>query len=157
VRSSTAPSVVSEIRSLNGLVVELPYDDSRPARGGGRRASGSNRRQPRRLRRPLTEYDSLRRALPRHARRRHHRRRRHRSGGSTAAWRPGVTIVSYGFEQEGGLQQGFLYTDPGDLEADYDQAINTYGAEISNNSIGTNTAPNGFPCEWEGDYGVTAA
>ncbi|MCP4247814.1 MAG: S8 family serine peptidase, partial [bacterium] len=69
---------------------------------------------------------------------------------------PGVTIESYGFEQVGGLQEGFLYTDPGDIEADYGQAINTYGAHIANNSIGTNTAYNGFPCEWEGDYGVTS-
>jgi len=69
---------------------------------------------------------------------------------------PGVTIESYGFEQEGGLHQGFLYTDPGDLEADYTEAITVYGADISNNSIGTNTAWNGFPCEWEGNYGVTA-
>ncbi|MFQ5492084.1 MAG: S8 family serine peptidase, partial [Phycisphaerae bacterium] len=69
---------------------------------------------------------------------------------------PGVTIESYGFEQAGGLQPGFLYTDPGDMELDYGEAINVYGAHISNNSIGTNTAPNGFPCQWEGDYGVTA-
>ena len=69
---------------------------------------------------------------------------------------PGVTIQSYGFEQAGGLHQGFLYTDPGDLESDYDEAINVYGSDISNNSIGTNTAWNGFPCEWEGNYGVTA-
>ncbi|MFQ5422478.1 MAG: S8 family serine peptidase [Phycisphaerae bacterium] len=69
---------------------------------------------------------------------------------------PGVTIQSYGFEQVGGLQPGFLYTDPGDLELDYGEAINVYGAHIANNSIGTNTAPNGFPCAWEGDYGVTS-
>ena len=68
---------------------------------------------------------------------------------------PGVTILSYGFEQEGGLQEGFLYTDPGDIEDDYSEAISTYGAAISNNSIGTNTASNGFPCEWEGNYGAT--
>ncbi|MFQ5428698.1 MAG: S8 family serine peptidase [Phycisphaerae bacterium] len=70
---------------------------------------------------------------------------------------PGVTIESYGFEQVGGLQPGFLYTDPGDMEADYGEAINVYGADISNNSIGTNTAYNGFPCVWEGDYGVTSS
>ena len=69
---------------------------------------------------------------------------------------PGVTIESYGFEQVGGLHQGFLYSDPGDIEADYGEAINTYGVHIANNSIGTNTAPNGFPCDWEGDYGVTS-
>jgi len=70
---------------------------------------------------------------------------------------PGVHLISYGFEQEGGLSQGFLYTDPGDLEADYTEAISLYGADISNNSIGTNTAPNGYPCDWTGNYGVTGA
>jgi hypothetical protein len=80
--------------------------------------------------------------------------------GSSGLYRgmaPGVLIESYGFEQEGGLQPGFLYTDPGDLEDDYDEAINVFGADISNNSIGTNTAPNGFPCDWEGNYGATSA
>ena len=70
---------------------------------------------------------------------------------------PGVTIESYGFQQPGGLSQGFLYTNPGDIQADYNDAINNHGADISNNSIGTNTAANGFPCSWEGDYGVTSA
>lgn len=70
---------------------------------------------------------------------------------------PAVDIISYGFEQPGGLQEGFLYTDPGDLEADYTEAINTYGVDISNNSIGTNTAPNGYDCLWTGNYGVTSA
>ena len=78
------------------------------------------------------------------------------SGGTNAGMAPGVTIESYGFEQEGGLSEGFLYTDPGDLEADYGDAILNYGAVVANNSIGTNTAPNGFPCEWTGDYGVTS-
>ncbi|MCP4835871.1 MAG: hypothetical protein GY895_14045, partial [Phycisphaera sp.] len=45
------------------------------------------------------------------------------SGGLNAGMAPGVTIESYGFEQEGGLSEGFLYTDPGDLEADYGDAI----------------------------------
>ncbi len=70
---------------------------------------------------------------------------------------PGVDIISYGFEQEGGLQEGFLYSDPGDLEADYTEAIQTFGADIANNSIGTNTAPNGFDCLTTGNYGVTSA
>ena len=78
------------------------------------------------------------------------------SGGQYRGMAPGVTIESYGFEQEGGLSEGFLYTDPGDLADDYGDAINNHGAVISNNSIGTNTAPNGFPCEWTGDYGVTS-
>ncbi|UCF32392.1 MAG: S8 family serine peptidase, partial [Phycisphaerales bacterium] len=68
---------------------------------------------------------------------------------------PGVTMESYGFEQDGPLEEGFLYTDPGDIEDDYSQAISVHGVDISNNSIGTNTASNGFPCEWEGNYGAT--
>ncbi len=79
------------------------------------------------------------------------------SSGNLRGMAPGVTIESFGFEQPGGLMEGFLYTDPGDLEADYNAAINTFGAVIANNSIGTNTAPNGYPCEWTGDYGVTGA
>ena len=80
------------------------------------------------------------------------------AGVANSAYRgmaPGVTLESYGFQYDGsGI---FLYSNPGDIESDYDQAINVYGAVISNNSIGTNTAPNGFPCEITGDYGVTSA
>jgi len=79
------------------------------------------------------------------------------SGGNNRGMAPAVDIISYGFEQAGGLQEGFLYTDPGDLEADYTEAINLYNVDISNNSIGTNTAPNGFPCDWTGNYGITSA
>ena len=78
------------------------------------------------------------------------------SGGKYKGMAPAVTIESYGFEQEGGLSEGFLYYDPGDLEQDYTDAIVTYGAVLANNSIGTNTAPNGFPCEWTGNYGITS-
>jgi hypothetical protein len=79
------------------------------------------------------------------------------SAGQFRGMAPAVTIESYGFEQPGGLSAGFLYTDPGDLEADYTEAINVHGVDLSNNSIGTNTAPNGFPCDWEGNYGATGA
>ena len=75
------------------------------------------------------------------------------SGGLRAGMAPGVTIQSYGFQYDGtGI---FLYSNPGDLQADYDQAINAFGADIANNSIGTNTETNGFPCDIQGDYGVT--
>ncbi len=64
---------------------------------------------------------------------------------------PGVTILSAGFEYDGsGI---FLYTNPGDTEADYSAAL-ALGANLSNNSIGSNIAPNGFGCQYEGDYGV---
>jgi subtilisin family serine protease len=75
-------------------------------------------------------------------------------GGQYAGMAPATQIVSYTFEDAG---QGFLYTDPGDLEDDYTEAISLYGADLSNNSIGTNTAQNGFPCSWEGNYGATGA
>jgi len=70
---------------------------------------------------------------------------------------PGVDIISYGFEVVGGLQPGFLYTEPGDFEADYDEAMNTHGADISNNSIGSNVESNGYDCTWHGDYGLMAS
>ena len=76
------------------------------------------------------------------------------SGGLRRGMAPAVTIESYGFQFDGtGI---FLYSNPGDLESDYDQAINVFGADISNNSIGTNTEANGFPCSIQGDYGVTS-
>ena len=76
------------------------------------------------------------------------------SGGVYRGMAPGVVIQSYGFEYDG--TGHWLYTNPGDLEDDYDEAINTHGAELSNNSIGSNVAPYGYPCEWEGDYGATS-
>lgn len=78
------------------------------------------------------------------------------SAGAEMGMAPGVSsLISYGFEVPGGtLMPGFLYTEPGDFIADYTQAITTHGADISNNSIGTNTAPNGYDCNWEGDYGL---
>jgi hypothetical protein len=65
---------------------------------------------------------------------------------------PGVLMLSAGLETSGGI---FLYTNPGDLESDYGNAINGHGADIANNSIGTNTETNGFDCAIQGDYGVT--
>lgn len=76
------------------------------------------------------------------------------SGGTNRGMAPGVHIISYEFDVPGGLQPGFLYTDPGDYEADYNQAINTHGATISNNSIGSNVESNGYTCSWQGDYGL---
>lgn len=76
------------------------------------------------------------------------------SAGNQRGMAPGVLIKGYGFQYDG--SGTFLYTNPGDLEADYNQAINTHGADISNNSIGTNTETNGFPCAIQGDYGMTS-
>lgn len=77
------------------------------------------------------------------------------AGGPNQGMAPDVTIVSAGFEYDGsGI---FLYSNPGDFEADYANAFNNHGADVANNSIGTNTAPNGFPCEITGDYGVMSS
>ena len=79
------------------------------------------------------------------------------SGGVNRGMAPGVDIIAYGFEVAGGLQPGFLYTDPGDFEADYDAAMNVHGATIANNSIGSNVESNGYTCSWQGDYGLMAS
>ncbi|HSW44967.1 MAG TPA: S8 family serine peptidase, partial [Phycisphaerae bacterium] len=76
------------------------------------------------------------------------------SDGKYRGMAPAATIASYGFEYDGSGY--FLYTNPGDIEADYRAAIETHGARVANNSIGMNVARNGFPCEFEGDYGVTS-
>ncbi|NOT01869.1 MAG: S8 family serine peptidase, partial [Phycisphaerales bacterium] len=50
----------------------------------------------------------------------------------------------------------FLYTNPGDIESDYAEAIHLHGADIANNSIGTNVCGNLLGCDITGDYGVTS-
>ena len=77
------------------------------------------------------------------------------SGGTFRGMAPGVTIQSYGFEYDG-LGQ-FLFTNPGDFEDDYAEAITVYGADIANNSIGSNVEPNGYICLMQGDYGVMSS
>jgi len=66
-----------------------------------------------------------------------------------------ATLLSAGFEFDG--TGTFLYTNPGDIEDDYTNAITNFAADISNNSIGANVEPNGFNCAFQGDYGMTSA
>ena len=77
------------------------------------------------------------------------------SGGTNRGMAPGVTIESYGFEYDG--TGTFLYTNPGDFEADYADAIANHGVAVSNNSIGTNTETNGFDCTFQGNYGLMSS
>ncbi len=77
------------------------------------------------------------------------------SGGTNRGMAPNVTLLSAGFDFDG--TGTFLYTNPGDIEVDYTNAFVNHGADISNNSIGSNVEPNGFNCAWQGDYGMTAA
>ncbi len=72
---------------------------------------------------------------------------------------PGVVVDSYGIEigthtNDPGGSPLYLYTDPGDLEADYYEAVMVLGADLANNSLSTNISLNGIDCELEGDYAV---
>lgn len=67
---------------------------------------------------------------------------------------PGTTVLSAGFSPTGGTM--FFWDNAGDIEADYGLGRNTHDADLINNSIGSNTASNGFPCDREGDYGLTS-
>lgn len=77
------------------------------------------------------------------------------SGGQYRGMAPAVAIESFGLDF--GPGPVFLYTNPGDLEADYWQAVNQLGAVLANNSLGSNVESNGFACALQGDYGVTSA
>ncbi|MDD5088625.1 MAG: S8 family serine peptidase [bacterium] len=49
-----------------------------------------------------------------------------------------------------------LYDSPNDFEEDYTRARTEYGVELTTNSIGANIDPNGYPCDWFGDYEMTS-
>jgi hypothetical protein len=44
----------------------------------------------------------------------------------------------------------------GDIEDDYMTARNDHQADLANNSIASNIARNGYPCDREGDYGLSS-
>lgn len=85
------------------------------------------------------------------------------AGNSQKGMAPNVNILSGALNISGctGGSTGpwFLYNCLTDLESDYSSAVNhpTVPADISNNSIGTNTESNGYPCSLQGDYGITDA
>jgi hypothetical protein len=75
------------------------------------------------------------------------------SGGQYRGMAPGCSLLSYAYES---CSPYCLYNSPQDIAANYSQAMNTYNARIATNSIGSNTAANGYPCSWEGDYELTS-
>ena len=75
------------------------------------------------------------------------------SGGLYRGMAPNCSLLSYGFEYDN--SGTFLYDNPGDIENDYRNAI-ARGADLANNSIGTNTETNFFDCEIQGNYGTTS-
>jgi Subtilase family len=76
-------------------------------------------------------------------------------GGRGRGVAPGASILSAGYEW---FSNGMIFwDDAGDIEADYVTARNQYNADLGTNSIGSNTAANGYPCDREGDYGVSSS
>jgi hypothetical protein len=76
-------------------------------------------------------------------------------GGRGRGVAPAASILSAGYQQVGGTM--FFWDNAGDIEADYANARTIHAADLGTNSIGSNTAGNGFPCEREGDYGVSSS
>jgi predicted outer membrane repeat protein len=80
------------------------------------------------------------------------------NGGTALQWRgmaPGADIISYAYEWNG---VGMLfYNNPGDIEADWAAAQNTYGADVGNASLSSNIYAN-YPlsCTLMGNYGATS-
>ena len=76
------------------------------------------------------------------------------SGGQYAGMAPGASIVSMDFTPSGMV---LFYNNPGDIGQSYGHAIQDFDTRSSNNSIGANIGPNGYNCNWLGDYEGSAA
>lgn len=70
-------------------------------------------------------------------------------GGTYKGMAPGAKITSYAYES---CNPYCLYNSPQDIEENYAEGLWTHHTDFATNSIGSNIAPNGYPCEWEGDY-----
>ncbi len=76
-------------------------------------------------------------------------------GGRGEGLADNADLLSTGYDQTGGTM--LFWDNAGDIESEYTLARNTHNLDLANNSIGSNTAANGFPCATEGDYGVTSS
>jgi Subtilase family len=76
------------------------------------------------------------------------------AGGRGRGVAPLSTLLSAGYQQTLGTM--LFWDNAGDIQADYALARNTHNADLGTNSIGSNTASNGYPCAREGDYGVSS-
>lgn len=77
------------------------------------------------------------------------------SGRNLKGMAPAASIYSAGYQQQYGTM--LFWDNAGDIQSDYATARNSYGVDLATNSIGSNTAANGFPCDREGDYGVSSS
>ncbi|MBI5059009.1 S8 family serine peptidase [candidate division KSB1 bacterium] len=75
------------------------------------------------------------------------------SDGTYRGMAPGARIISGQYDV---CIPYCLYESPNDFEPDYTQARRQFGVELTTNSIGANISPNGYNCDWMGDYETTS-
>ncbi len=71
------------------------------------------------------------------------------SSGAYRGMAPEARLISGEYDGNSGI---LFYNNPADIEADYNTAINTYGADLANNSIGMNIYANGYSDSYYGNY-----
>ena len=71
------------------------------------------------------------------------------SSGQYRGMAPKARLVSGEYDGNSGA---LFYNNPADIENDYNRAINTFGADLANNSIGMNIQGNGYSDSYYGDY-----
>jgi len=71
------------------------------------------------------------------------------SSGQYRGMAPRANLLSGEYDGNAGA---LFYNNPADIEGDYNTAINSFGADLANNSIGMNIQLNGYPDSYYGDY-----
>jgi hypothetical protein len=71
------------------------------------------------------------------------------SGGNLRGMAPAVTIVSGEYDA---CVPFCFYNSPNDVSPDYIAARQQFHIELTTNSMGANVSPNGYNCDWFGDY-----
>jgi len=74
------------------------------------------------------------------------------SSGTYRGMAPEARLITYMYH----FSSPVFYNNPGDLETNYTVAINTYGADLANNSLGMNVVGNMYPTYCYGDYETSA-
>lgn len=77
-------------------------------------------------------------------------------GGTALQWRgmaTAVDLISYGTNYTG--TGPIFYQNVPDIEADWAQGQNTYGADLATASLGSNIYLNGYSCDIMGNYGAS--
>ena len=64
-----------------------------------------------------------------------------------------VSMLAYNYDV---IAAPAFYSNPGDIETDFNESIRIFNADFASSSTGSNIAPNGYSCNWLGDYETTA-